>query len=136
MNPEQKELLYKALPSYLPYKLQCQVVDQGVTTISTLDAVYASGECCFHGLVESEHGFEDIKPILKPLSMITEEIEHNGERFVPYQKLNISKSSIENFIDDDIYIMQWVNYEQGEKLIEWHFDVFDLHSKNLCVYYE
>lgn len=32
-------------------------------------------------------GFYDIKPILRPLSDLTKEIEHNGEKFVPLKRI-------------------------------------------------
>lgn len=88
-------------------------------------------------------------PILHPLSDLTKEIEHNGEKFVPIDIINKShkllglseyrlfekenkscallfSSKVEGFnifsaLDDMI------------KLIEWHFDIADLIEKNEAI---
>lgn len=119
MKKEDKELLYKALCSYLPYKLLCKVIDQGNPTTSILNAVFTGGECCFHGLVESDHGFESIKPILKPLSMLTEEHSKNcGYNHLPL--------FIEHIRSKEISVLFWYD------LLNNGWDVYDLIPKGLA----
>ena len=75
-------LLHEIAP-YLPYKLKCQVKDKKKTVVAQLNAVYSDGSCTFHSLVESDKGFKEVKPILRPLHDMNKEIEHNGEKFIP-----------------------------------------------------
>lgn len=106
------------------------------------------------------------KPILRPLSDLTKEIEHNGERFVPIVALlkEAHPQWIErhpegwyaeiDFKKDGWYAKAWFSFQATHdisihtdflwnepqwkisRLFEWHFDVFDLHSKNLCIYHD
>lgn len=94
-------------------------------------------------------------PILHPLSDLTKEIEHKGEKFVPIYKINNfeleSKTTIyptligicdrsiyddltttgggswEGGIEDDIDTFQF--FELYLKLVEWHFDICGLIEK-------
>ena len=72
------------------------------------------------------------KPILRPLSQLTQEIEHNGESFIPMDVL------YELFRKTDLFYFDKTNlfrnpYEIIEKLIEWHFDVFGLINDGLAI---
>lgn len=88
-------------------------------------------------------GINKFEPYLRPLSQLTEEIEHNGERFVPIEKLKkrllvdyelktgdgvISlKSPIHTyllFIADEI--VEECPFGVFELLIKWHFNVFNI----------
>ena len=55
---------------YLPYELKCQTVDRGEVVISELNAAYSDNSYTFMNIVESEKGFDDIKPLLKPMSAL------------------------------------------------------------------
>ena len=73
------------------------------------------------------------------LPFITKEIEHNGEKFVPYKYLK------ENYLSYNKYNYNWfknktnlVNikilpYDIIQKLLEWHFDVYNLIPQNLAI---
>lgn len=78
----------------------------------------------------NEKGF---KPILRPLSYLTKEIEVNGEKFVPHIKLG----GRPNLKDYDIeYLSNHINdmsFGLIKQLIEWHFDVFGLIEKGLAI---
>lgn len=76
---------------------------------------------------------DTIKLILRPLSDLTKEITHNGETFVPYEKLNLCYSDVCNFLNEDLWIGQWWDYEKVCKLLEWHFDTFGLIENNLAI---
>lgn len=95
---------------------------------------------------------DNIKPYLRDLSDLDKEIEHNGEKFIPIGKLHYlycltpsgrrSRRPYEVFKDagfigttypnspllgikiwDD---MRRTQFRIVEKLLEWHFNVFDL----------
>jgi len=92
-----------------------------------------------HGDYQSSY-LKGIKPILRPLSDLVKEIEHNGERFVPrnndllgkyeictYPNFNFFDSfgSNENIEELPFYVI--------EKLFEWNFDVFNLIEEGLAI---
>lgn len=89
------------------------------------------------------------KLMLHPLSDLTKEIEHKGEKFIPIEKLkniyeaeigeiaNINYHNIDGFtlfgtqIDDSYEIS--MPYKIYERLFEWHFDVFGLIPEELAL---
>lgn len=73
-----------------------------------------------------------VKPILRPLSLLTKEIEHLGERFVPYDTNIFTKYRMNTLHPKHINIVG-MPYWCVQKLIEWHFDVFGLIEKGLAV---
>jgi len=86
--------------------------------------------------------YDQFQPLLRSLSDLTKEIEVNGKRFVPNEWLNENMPNTPNFrymlnashhFDLSETIIEWCVMN---KLIEWHFDVFDLRSKNLCIYFD
>jgi hypothetical protein len=79
-----------------------------------------------------------IKPILRPLSDLTKEIEVNGEKFVPFKWFNFINSDIDFetqiiALSNDIRWLNSTYYVIIEKLFEWHFDVFGLIEKGLAI---
>jgi hypothetical protein len=102
---------------------------------------------------------ESIKPILRPLSDLTKEIEVNEEKFVPIYKLFEIQYKDTSHVDliREMYFkinytftcsshyatametsintknIQMNNYWKIEKLFEWHFDVFGLIEKGLAI---
>jgi len=91
------KITLQVLSAYLPYKVQMVniTLDRkyklGTNNIEQVWARYAEGET---------HN----KPLLRPLSDLTKEIEHNGERFVPIERLNElnNKSDhVQYFLDDE-----------------------------------
>lgn len=86
-------------------------------------------------------GSEEFDIILHPLSDLTKEIEHNGERFIPLHKLlemnnfNLSKMS-KNEINSYECVFNSIdvnNFNDAMYLISIHFDLFDLISKNEAI---
>lgn len=90
------------------------------------------------------------KPILRPLSDLTKEIEHNRERFMPSEWFEIGDegNNSEEYDSGNIKLVkniQWASLDSSGhdarrlpygvviKLIEWHFDVFGLIEKGLAV---
>src|SRR5690625_994493 len=105
-----------------------------------------------------DYGRADIKdciPILRPLSDLDKNITHNGKTFHPIKELvkmpitkennalmafySLNTIGVGKYLEDvanygDIN-RKYLSYPLATKLMEWHFDIFGLHEKNLCVYY-
>ena len=121
------ELELKHLTAYLPYNLQIKLGDgREMEVIAVRNWI---GWCVTYKSENGETniGIKAVKPILRPLSDITKEIEHKGERFIPVRKLITEP-------DDNLYpenidyrvVTNIMGYEKTQKLLEWHFDVFGL----------
>lgn len=72
----------------------------------------------------------EIMPILRPLSDITKEIEHNGEKFVPIERVCFFEKiddldSFSKFFKAMLNDLEHLPFAIIQKLIEWHFDLFD-----------
>jgi hypothetical protein len=118
-----KDLQLKQLAPYLPYGVEILQPDAEGRNTLTLDV---------EGLrIMEVQGFEYFKPLLHPLSRLTEEMEHNGERFVPKDKLPMYFDNSLHFLIEQIE-NNYVEYCVIEKLFEWHFDVFGLINKGLA----
>ena len=127
------KLELKHLAPYLPYGLELQFKDEDGRIWGKTLAVNSSE-------MKNELGIalvmthENYKPLLRPLSDLTKEIEHNGEKFVPYKALGIDNTfgdNLDDFLEMDIG--DTMSYNCIEQLIEWHFDVFGLIEARLAM---
>jgi len=123
-----KKLELKHLAPYLPYGLKGMSKNETVFLLST----YQNMGCFIENRTIDTFLNDGYKPILRPLSDLTKEIKHNGEKFVPYIKANWSKREC------DMYILGQKNINQApywftEKLLEWHFDIFGLIEAGLAI---
>jgi len=119
------KLELKHLAGYLPYGLevyhktwiQALIMDCSGATIDSISILDVA---------------EYSKPILRPLSDLTKEIEVNGEKFVPKDIIEELHSSecIRWILCNDIYECK---YHVIEKLLEWHFDIYGLIENNLAI---
>jgi hypothetical protein len=136
------KLELKHLAAYLPYGLKFDGKRNGWVSfdgnIKTLCPEDLNGR------------WEIIKPILRPLSDLTKEIEVNGEKFVPNYILN---NSFRNYSKDLMPYkytgynlelnIETENYSQTidlfdgflivQKLLEWHFDIYGLIDAGLSI---
>lgn len=136
------EQVHKQIISYLPYGVRCEILNYKSDYVglrySTLNGFYhIIGEPYFtYDGGSTGKSIKDMKIILRPLSDLTKEIEVNGEKFIPLEKLNedvISKYRLE-IIDSKIYLL--ADYHEGynvlsynspkDKLLEWGFDIYGL----------
>lgn len=124
------KLELKHLAPYLPYGLKILDNIRGGNHIN--DDTYLLEPKNIHRCLT--FASENEKPILRPLSDLTKEIEHNGEKFVPieYNAFKGSKVSIIDFISKYRHYKS-MKYGIIERLFEWHFDVFELIEKDLAV---
>ena len=125
-----------SLESGLKYvDLLCEPDDNICTLKGILNGLY----CDDHGNVDCK--IKDCMPILRPLDL-TKEIEHGGEKFVPIEKLGSKFSTGScmlypitlDFNTNETFSINLLAYHYVfEKLIEWHFDIADLISKNQAI---
>lgn len=117
------ELKLEHLAPYLPYGLKVKDNER----IYTMDTNNNNSD----GIETVLYGINQL-PILRPLSDLTKEIEHNGERFVPKNMFNTKFEYL--FTNIEYYNVQNdLSYSVVRKLIEWHFDVFGLIDKELAI---
>lgn len=145
----EEKLTIKHLAPYLPYGLKAENTDSsneegkewmGIKTIIGMhDETVMQSLNNFPYIIRFH--VSKIKPILRPLSDLTKEIEVNGERFVPIIHLKkLFNLRMYQFMDNKIYSLNYgvfIDYTQLpynviQKLIEWHFNVFNL-PENLYV---
>ncbi len=74
---------------------------------------------------------EGCKPILRPLSDLTKEIEHNGEKF---EDAGFFRMFYNGLSDNEIHL-DGVTFklEVWQELFKWHFDVFGLIEAGLAI---
>lgn len=149
-----KEELLKIYSAYLPYQLQCLIQghnnQDGKAIKETMLGIYDGTEIFTSlGLKDYQtNEIEDVFPILYSMDMLTKEIEHKGERFIPWDELTNGETvkfnyadfaedwnkrdnySFENYVQDWIlgskHCFDFLPYGFIQKLIEWHFNVFGL----------
>ena len=74
---------------------------------------------------------DDFKLIVRELSDLTKEITHNGETFVPIEKLSEKcRMQHELFELQNTIDLKALDYL---KLLQWHFDIHGLIERNLAV---
>jgi hypothetical protein len=122
------KLELKHLAPYLPYGLK--FYDNNIKECSTLFSIDFNDKyfsCLADDNYEVYNSDEyDYKPILRPLSDLTKEIEVNGKKFIPIQETDIDIPFTSNY-----YFL--VAYGDVEKLLQFHFDVFGLIEKELAI---
>jgi len=72
------------------------------------------------------------KPVVRPLSQLTEEITHNGKTFVPIDFLDMYPEDLRIIIKHGA-IEANMNWHDAQKLFEWHFDAFGLIDSGLAI---
>ena len=142
------KLELKNIAPYLPYGLKMKHYEnnrignlQGVST-NTLGQPYS--------LCVNTNWYNSFvyKPILRPLSDLTKEIEVNGIKFKPSEYIDLNFIGFEMYVDDEISFDYSYSDCRGEisntfelndvvsiynKLLEWHFDVFGLIEQKLAI---
>jgi hypothetical protein len=124
------KLELKHLAPYLPYglKIDTSKLENGYSIMTMCDKGGLSN--IEIGDVMDEYPYT--KPILRPLSDLTKEIEVNGEKFVPIEEIKESQHHL--FFREDIENpLEGVQYSEIQKLFEWHFDVFGLIEAGLAI---
>lgn len=128
------ELIINHLAPYLPYNV-IGISEKGSKFyLSKNSNMLGRGieNRCIDTFLNSKY-----KLVLRPLSDLTKEIFHNGERFIPRQYF---ESSGGTFTEYQIFFDKFdkkqltsLSYNVVQKLLSWHFDVFNLIEKKLAI---
>jgi hypothetical protein len=130
------KLEIKHLAPYLPYGLKgtFRVGDALPHLVSVADEVRQKEL----NVSNVEFFLLHCKPLHRPLSDLTKEIEHNGERFVPIEKLKCLHPMI--WFNGDRFVagIRGLNIDEiplnvANSLFEWHFDVFGLIDSGVAI---
>ena len=149
------ELEIKHLAPYLPYGLKIKIRSHKPIMHAHFDGLIWG--ISISDVLKSTH---NSKAILRPLSDLTKEIEVNGEKFVPIERLFELEypankggkyhsyyyfketnyticSHYGSIYDMRVYTNSELIFKQkywiAQKLFEWHFDVFGLIEAGLAI---
>ena len=132
------KLELKHLAPYLPYGLKAKMLDCKIDYVGKqFDEIIGvhqwskDGDWCLLTEGGSKPSLDRIKPILRNLSDLTKEIEHNGEKFVPIDRLTCWFDF--TYLDTHSLYIHEYPYNVVEKLFEWKFDYFDLIPNGLAI---
>ena len=148
-----QEFLAMSLPYGLKFKTK---TDGNIEQLSGVDIYnvanwtnpqYPNGTICLYSSIDysSMWSTDEAELILHPLSDLTKEIEHKGEKFVPSYKLGVDRGfefykpsnfDLEINFETPNYSTQidlFTGFLIVQKLIEWHFDIADLISKGEAI---
>lgn len=126
----------KHITAYLPYDVKCNVMgrrnEYGEDEVFDVIGVYDMNDVFISTVRSSDYMESDINDVfllLIPLSNLDKELTHNGETFIPYKKLGWGNGT---HVIPVISALK-ISYEETQKLLEWHFDVFELIPKKLAI---
>ncbi len=133
----------KEIAPYLPYKLNILYHSRKVK----MNAGTGSSTNWIGITALLQRQGEKCKPILRPLSDLTKEIEFEGEKIIPYKELK-KDFLMEGLLEFKTTVYGWTGFTDNknnhipiymdgkimpecgfgtiQKLFEWHFDVFGL----------
>ena len=137
-----KDELLKIYSACLLYDLEVQHDINGkLGKVLGIDANKHELSVCFDSGIWQGVDVRVLKPVFYDLSYLTKEIEHEGETFVPIEKLFGSALAISGYtVFQDFQYKEFAHltyvkkglksfpflFEQYQKLFEWHFNVFNL----------
>ena len=102
----------------------------GKESTGILGFAYLTGD--LYADIENKTFPAEFIPICRPLSDLTKEIEHKGEKFVPMKKIAIyNPNNVEYLIE--CVVTGLVEYIVLRQLIEWHFDIANLIEKGEAI---
>ncbi len=121
------------LTRYLPYGIDIQNEDRYVNLMKSCSY---NGQCSYDRIADSL-SFEDVKPILRPLPQLIEEITHEGKTFVPIVELAKFKyPHINNFTTvSDTETQTYAAYNEGGNFFlqfSYSFNLLDFPLVSFC----
>ena len=132
------ELTVNHLTPYLPYGLKLQYIVRDKVISTGIMKSISHNDFETHptrvniNYQEDEHIWM-YKPILRSLSKITEEINHDNQVFIPLDTLDMDFLQFEYFHSNKVLDLSKVTYLDVVRLLSWHFDVFGLIEQNLAI---
>jgi len=122
------KLELKHLAQYLPYELR--YANTKNDKIYTMKSVSNGINMVDFGWGDAME-FELVKPILRPLSDLTERIDKDED--VTFLDWIISEYEIDVIAFIEVNGIERLPYEIMEYLFEWHFDISNLIENNLAI---
>lgn len=138
------DLTIRHLAPYLPYNLKLQYMENGKVIATGVMNRITHNDFETHP-TKVGIGFRDVehiwmfKPILRPLTQLTEEIVHKGKTIVPIEWLEDFYPTLsfheecKSLLQEDGY--SWTAHMSNlliDHLLEWHFDIFGLIPNGLA----
>ena len=146
MKMKSEKLKLQQLVPYLPYGLQFECLDYkrdyvGEKYCTAIGFWMLNERPYIKFYVDTApKSLENIKPILRPLSDLTKDINHNNETFTPYEcnifvELCAELKTVEYLCEctGDISYSDKIPYRLFIWLFEHHFDVFGLIDSGLAI---
>jgi len=140
--------LENQLKHYLPYNLKCEILDYKSDYVGdqyeTIKGYYLLNDKAYFNFKSGRDyagkNTTQFKPILRPLSDLTKEINVNNEDFVPYEHSTFVEAMLANEYLEylceakaDLSEDRLLPYSIVQLLFEWHFDVFGLIEKGIAI---
>ena len=135
------QLTIEHLAAYLPYGVD-KITRHSLPGVGDYQSKLMCGDLCIIS--------KEMRLILRPLPQLTEQITHNGETFVPIQRIltdfdyDMSRVFVKGscvlldcLLGDMTLLncnLEYLGYNKAQLLLSWHFDVFSLGDNGLCVY--
>ena len=132
------KLTIQHLSAYLPYRLK--VISNVNNHLYEVIGI-TKDEICIDDSTQGWFSYNLFKPVLRPMSYLTKEIEHNGEKFVPFDRLE-KDFGVKLDEDGDLLIdyynigecdSPWTGFGIIQRLLSYHFDIWELISSGLAV---
>lgn len=142
------ELELKHLAPYLPYELKCLTINAGLgeKTRATMVGIQRQMLYLKTDVATITRGFSEAKPILRPLSDLTKEIEqisidYNKQFNVPAMRWGSIYIDLKTIASEDkditktlkYFLIENMSYWVMQELLKKHFDVFGLIEKGLAI---
>lgn len=139
-----EKLELKHLAPYLPYGVKVSVNLGLISPQVRIKAIYKDKILCDLGT--GIFYFDKIKPLLRPLSQLTQEIEHNGQNFVPLEVIARMIENKDTLIDKSSFdfnvINEAIGYDQVFQLrykTDYdnykHFVMLNFHQQEKCFFH-
>ena len=124
----------KHLAPYLPYSLEFNCDFNGIQEMTGLFVAEEDGE----PLVQFKGYCADIndtthKPILRPLSDLTKEIEIDGEKIVISNEYRSCRFNEMSTLKGGSVILRSIMLKEYDIILKYHFDIFGLIEKGLAI---
>lgn len=121
------KLELKDLAAYLPYDLNIWHYQWQCTLTMDIDGGYPYS----FSIMDVMEGIGESKPLMRPLSDLTNEIEYNGEKYIG--RYEFSDNEWAMFYKEGFHITDVLDYSSIVELIKRHFDVFGLIHHGLAI---
>lgn len=141
------KLELKHIAPYLPYGLKAEILDfQSNYVGKQYDNIIGVHQWDKSGTLWSilteggaKPSLDRIKPILRPLSDLTELMPNNETSYVSYLWYGIISTNSDSFSKDEFYencslgSIEFLPIMVLNKLLEWHFDIYGLIEQGLAI---